>query len=187
MVDSRWFRASVWLVTLLMVAVWLAMLLVTMPHLETLTGGLKIFDMRPLGYTFDEAETLLTRLGYDGRIDYQYDQQTLDTFLPALVFLTVSGWQIVLARKLAAINTRLPNWLMAVLIIVNLIGAMADYGENGAVRQMLVAGPDALSQQMVDAASGMTLAKSLLNTLSYMLLLAMALVYFVGRRARRVR
>ena len=71
MVDSLWYRASLYLITGLTVAVWLAMLAITMPHLEALTGGLKVFDMRPLGYTFDEAKAILAGLGEAGRQYYR--------------------------------------------------------------------------------------------------------------------
>lgn len=182
MVESLWFRSSLYLVTGLTVAVWFSMLLVTMPHLEALTGGQKVFDMRPLGYTFEEARAILAGLGEAGRQYYRETQQGLDSVFPALVFMTVSGWQIVLARKLALSGIRMPVWSVALLIAVNLAGAIADYSENGAVRQMLLVGPDALTADMVGRADPMTLAKSLFNTLSYVLLLALAGYHFYKRR-----
>jgi hypothetical protein len=182
MIESLWFRSSLYMVTALAVAVWLTMVIVTMPHLEALTGGQKVFDMRPTGYTFEEAKSILTGLGEAGRTYYRETQQGLDSVFPLLIFLTVSGWQIVLARKLARIGVRLPVWGMALLIGINLVGAIADYSENGAVRQMLVAGPDIVTLAEVQAANLMTVMKSVFNSVSYMLSLAMAGYYFLRRR-----
>lgn len=182
MIDSLWFRSSLYMATALTVAVWLTMLVVTMPHLEALTGSLRVFDMRPAGYTFEEAKSILTGLGEAGRTYYRETQQGLDSIFPLLIFLTVSGWQILLARKLALIGIRLPVWAVALLIAVNVAGAIADYSENGAVRQMLVAGADSVTPADVEAANLMTVMKSVINSVSYMLLLAMAAYYFFRRR-----
>ena len=141
--------------------------------------------MRPFGYTFEQAKSLLACLGEGGRLYYRETQQGLDSIFPALIFVTVSGWQIVLAGKLARIGMRLPVWLVALAIAINLVGAIADYSENGAVRQMLLAGPDGLTRLMVDRANPATLAKSVLNATSLTLLLCLAGFYF--HRIRQLR
>lgn len=45
-------------------------LLVTIPHLAALSGGLPIFDMRPAGYGETEVRALLCALGTSGRRYY---------------------------------------------------------------------------------------------------------------------
>jgi hypothetical protein len=181
--NSVWFRSTLYLVTALMVAVWLIMLGVTMPHLEALTGGLKVFDMRPTGYSFEEAKAILEGLGEAGRLYYANVQQGLDCVFPALIFLMVSGWQLLLARKFAMRGLRLPVWLVVLLLAINLAGAIADYTENSAVRAMLLVAPETITEGQVAVANAATIAKSLFNTLSYLLLLAMAGYYFFRRRS----
>ena len=59
------------LVTLM---VYLAMAIFTIPKLEAITNGLKIFDLRPFGYTFQEASLLINTLGESGKSIYLHQQ-----------------------------------------------------------------------------------------------------------------
>ncbi len=180
--ETPWFRYSVIAVTSLTVVVWIIMATVTFPNLEAFTGGLKVFDMRPLGYTFDQAKDIVAKLGSAGAFYYISTQQALDSLFPGLLFLTLSGWQIRIAAQLAKIGRKPPMGLMIVCIAINLLGAFADYSENGAVRRMLLDGADALQPDQVASASAMTVTKSFFNTMSYTLLLAFIGFYWFRKR-----
>ena len=94
---------SGWLVAVLLagnVALWAVMFFGTLAHLQALTGGAAPFDIRPLGYSYEEARSFLTAIGQQGRAYYLNRQLILDTVYPpfyavsralALWWLTMPG------------------------------------------------------------------------------------------------
>ena len=124
---------------------WLAMSFWTMPHLSDLGGG-PIFDLRFLGYSRDEAQALLDRLGPTGRAFYLGRQQALDWLFPACLGLVLIHWY----RRTA------DPGLAFLLGAVALLATGFDYAENLSVRAMLVAG----RADGVELASRMTVLKS---------------------------
>ena len=46
---------------------WAVMFLGTLAHLQALAGGAAPFDIRPLGYSYEEARAFLEALGEQGR------------------------------------------------------------------------------------------------------------------------
>ena len=77
-------RLIFWLMFLVMTGVYLVMALWAIPKIIADAGGLLAFDMRPLGYSFDEASAFLTALSSEGRAFYLNVQQMLDSAYPAL-------------------------------------------------------------------------------------------------------
>src|SRR5271170_1542808 len=78
---------SGWLVIALLVAAaifWAVLLFVTVPHLQFLAGGADPFDVRLMGYSYDDAQNYLVALGPDGRAYYLIPELVLDTFFPPL-------------------------------------------------------------------------------------------------------
>ena len=139
-----------WLVLAATLAVYLVMVLWSLPKLAETAGGLTMFDMRPAGYSFVDAHEILTALGGSGREFYLGTQQVLDTVYPPL-----------LAFALALSFVRLfSGKILGALVFLALAAAGFDLMENRTVADMLLAGPDALSAEMVDAASRWTLLKS---------------------------
>ncbi len=55
-----------WLLFAVMLGDYLAMVLWSIPALSRDAGGLAVFDMRPGGYSFDEARAFLAALSPDG-------------------------------------------------------------------------------------------------------------------------
>ena len=182
--EGLWFRSTLYLVTGLLVAVWVFMLGVTLPHLSALTGGMDIFDQRLSGYDLDAARALLGALDHSGRTYYLKMQQPADTLFPALAFIVLSGWEIQIVRKLAAQGRALANWQAAIPIAIFLLAAIADYGENGAVRVLLETPVDMVTADQVARASMMTMAKFALYGVSVLLLFGSALYLFTRYRGR---
>src|SRR5262249_46841707 len=69
-------------------AVWGIMAFRTVAYLRRVAGGLAPFDLRPFGYTVDEARALLHALSDIGRRYYADVQLQLDTASPALYALS---------------------------------------------------------------------------------------------------
>lgn len=68
--------------------IYLSMIYGSLTHLEGLSGQ-RPFDMRPGGYTFSQAHSLLDALGVSGRGFYLTRQIPLDLIYPALLALTL--------------------------------------------------------------------------------------------------
>jgi hypothetical protein len=183
-VDSLWFRSTLVLITLLLVALWAAMLIIVVPHIDQLTGGITIFDMRPTGYGPEVAKALVSGLGPEG-IDYYLGMfQRLDTLFPVLFAVTIAGWNIVLVSALRKTGLNLPVALGGLLVVLSLVGAVGDYSENGAVRQILLSGPEGPAAELVAHASAAGMVK-FAGDIAAALALAILLVTYVVRRRRQ--
>ncbi|KEO56433.1 hypothetical protein [Thioclava pacifica] len=153
-------------------AVYLAMTLVTLPHLREAAGGLAPFDLRPGGYSAAQARAFLDALDAPARQYYLSVQQRLDLVFPALEAVTL----IFAFRALAT------GWLAVGLSVMAGLGAVFDYLENHAVAALLRA--DTVTDDMIVRASGWTVLKSVAVTLSLtaLALLTLRAVYFRMRR-----
>lgn len=132
---------------------YLAMLLWTLPALIDAAGGLRPFDLRPLGYGYHEVRVYLAALDGEGRDFYLTVQHWLDTTYPALLALS-----LILALHLLLGARRV--WLSRAVSGVAVAGAVFDYLENAAVAALLRAGTEGVTQGMVTWASAWTVAKS---------------------------
>ena len=150
-----------WVLVAATVTNYLTMVLWSLPMVSEMAGGSVPFDMRPGGYTFDEAREFLTLITDAGRDFYLNTQQLLDFFYPTLFAIT-------LAIPLAHLVPRYRGWTLAALAIA--AGAL-DHIENNAVAVMLRVAPDALTEVMVSTASNWSLAKSVSTTIALVALL----------------
>jgi len=139
-------------------------------QLEALAGGLKPFDLSPLGYDLAAARTYLSALPPEGVALYLGPIRMLDTIFPVLMGLTLLWWM----RPLAG--------------LVGIIGAVAavayvalDLAENAAVAVMLRAGPEGVVAGDVTLASTLTQAKFA----AFVLAAALTVVAFWRRRSRK--
>lgn len=135
--------------------------------LRTLTDLASVppFDLRPMGYSVDEARNLVRALGLRGRDIYMYQQLILDTFYPmALAVASVLTLRRFSDRATAKGLTRCAL-LVRGAAIVAITAAGFDYIENFLIAAILIQ-PDAISAGVVTAASTATRAKSLATTLS---------------------
>ena len=84
-------RRAYWLIFALMLAVYGAMVIWTLPAISDGAGGLIAFDLRPTGYSIPEARAFLSSLNDDARALYLGPQGRLDMVYPALLGLVLTG------------------------------------------------------------------------------------------------
>jgi hypothetical protein len=150
-------RVLFWFFLALTLALYLVMVLWSLPLISVEADGLMPFDLRPFGYSPDEAEAFLNALSEEGRAFYADTQHALDAAFPGLLAV-VTGW--------AAL------WLFrgpagAVLAVLAVGAAASDYMENAAVARLL----EGFSPGEAMAASRWTIAKSAGATVVYAALL----------------
>jgi len=168
-----------WLLFALMIAVYGAMGVWSLPKIAALSGGLVPFDLHLTGYSFDQAKIFLTALPPNGVLFYLNVQQMLDAAFPAML-------AVVLAVGALGLAARRAKWLGVLAAGTAVFGAMFDTLENAAVRNMLLAGPDGVTGAMVARASQWTVLKSLFTTVALsivLMLLLWALVQWWQRRS----
>ena len=167
-----------WLAFSATLGVYATMLIWSIPAISTEAAGLAVFDMRPAGYTFAEAQTFLNGLTPEGADFYLRIQHRLDLVYPALLAIT-TGWAIV---------QLVPRWRWrSALLLVPVPGMVFDYLENRAVAVMLTAGAGDLTPEMVAQASMFSRLKAAFTTLSLGLLLILILAWAFRRwRSRAV-
>lgn len=123
------------------------------------------FDLRPMGYSLPEARSLVSALGKAGSDFYLNVQLWLDTAYPGLLAAVL----MMAFHKLASGPFA---WLLEAGAVLT---ALFDYLENHAIAEMLRAGPDTLTEVMVESASNWTLLKSASSTLIFSALLFLLL------------
>jgi len=150
-----------WVLVAATVTNYLIMVMWSLPLVSEMAGGGVPFDMRPGGYSFEDARVFLTALTDAGRDFYLNTQQLLDLFYPTLLAIT-------LAIPFVHLMPRYWGWTLAVLAIA---AGVFDHLENIAVAVMLQAGPYALTETMVSTASNWSMAKSISTTIVLVALL----------------
>ena len=155
-----------WVVVAATITNYLIMVLWSLPLVSEMAGGGVPFDMRPGGYSFDEARVFLAAISDAGRDFYLNTQQLLDLFYPTLFAISI-------AIPLAHLVPRYWGWVLAVLAIA---AGVFDHLENRAVAVMLRVEPDALTEAMVSTASKLTLVKSISTTIASVALLVVLCV-----------
>lgn len=151
----RWIFAALLAVT---GGLYLAMVLWTLPEISREAGGLAPFDLRPLGYSANEAQAFLAALSERGREIYRRVQHGLDTGFPLALAATMI-WSVLLLWR--------GRWRLA-LVALAVIGATADLGENFAVGRLL----DGFDPGTATMASRLTVVKSAASTVVYVFILA---------------
>lgn len=150
------------LVSALAISVYLMMVFGTLAQIEQMAEA-RPFDLRPTGYTYDEANGLLLALGKAGREIYLTRQIPLDTVYPALFALAISGTLYALLGYLG-IGRRWRN----IACVIPAIAAIADNTENALIFAMLLKWPD-ISPEFVTIVSLATLFKSSFVTVSFLM------------------
>ncbi|MBO6719962.1 MAG: hypothetical protein JJ913_18560 [Rhizobiaceae bacterium] len=171
-------RGLFWLLSAATLVLYLVMVKWSLPYIASEAGGLAAFDMRPVGYTFDDAHAFLAALSDAGNAFYRDVQHQLDLLFPGLLaawlFLTIA----------ALLPSRLGYWRYVIAAPV-ILTAVFDWAENGAVAGMLAAGTDGLTEEMVRTANGWTIAKATASTVAYTALLVLLIWKGVARWRRR--
>lgn len=168
-------RITFWPVIAATVAVYLVMVLWSLPKVADAAGGLAPFDLRPFGYSGIEARAFLAALSDEGHRFYAEVQHRLDLAYPALMAASLS---LCFARL---IGSRAIRWTLIVIAL----GAMgADYAENVMVGRMLEFSSDSAPADLIARASAATVIKSVFGAAAMTALLA-AIAFRVRARLRR--
>jgi len=166
-----------WLVAVLLVVsglLWAVMFFGTLAHLQLLAGGAASFDLRPLGYSYQEAKALLAAIGEAGRAYYLNPQLVLDTFYPPLYALSraLALWWLTAPGRLYA--GPVPSRWRWTLVAIPIVMACFDGVENVSIARMLWTWPD-LSPDLVQVASLATRLKFIAGALTEISMAALAL------------
>ncbi|MBM1689891.1 hypothetical protein [Sulfitobacter geojensis] len=162
-IPTKQYGRQVALFGLAAVGIYLLMIFVTLAHIETLSG-LRPFDMRPGGYSVEQANSLLSALGSSGRRYYLMRQIPLDLAYPALMALTLVSlfkW-----LRLKDVNHR----LVQIGIWFSIWAALTDYLENIGICFMILSWPE-ISANIVLAASVASIVKSGFTTAAVLIVL----------------
>ena len=163
-----------WLGFLVASGIYLAMALWSVPFIADEAGGRAPFDMRPMGYSLNDAKSFLGALSQEGRAFYLDVQQKLDIAYPAVLGLTlILGLQLALR----------PPW-GTVFGTVALMATAADYFENYLVAGMLQTAPEALDAATVQVASFLTMSKSVGHMACFVALILGATTHLMRRALR---
>jgi hypothetical protein len=156
----------------------------TLAYLRRTAGGLLPFDLRPFGYTPDEARTLLHALSGIGRAYYADVQLQLDTAFPAVYALSRGLLLLWLTAPGRTAARPLPLPARFALLLLPLATAWFDYFENEGIAAMLAADQKA-SDELIERTSFLTRAKLLAALATELMCLTLAAIAFVRWRHRR--
>jgi hypothetical protein len=159
---------------------WAMMFFGPLTHLSRLAGGVSPFDIRPMGYGYDEAYAFLNAIGEQGRRYYANCELLLDMFYPPLYATSrvLALWWLTMPGRLRDIPMPL-SWRYA-LIAVPIIMAGLDVAENGFIARMLRTWPD-LSHDLVYVSSFATRMKMIAGVLTELLMAVLATLWLVRR------
>lgn len=153
-------------VLVLTMTVYLAMLSYSIPAVTAFAPELPIFDLSPLGYSFNYANELLNALGIEGRNLYLSTQLPLDFIYPGLFSITYSLLLVWLFGKTFNVNSKIYYFAF-----VPFLAGVFDYVENVFIIKMISSFPD-LQVTTVNVASTFTILKSILTLFFFVLLIA---------------
>ncbi len=170
-------KRAFWIIFALTMSIYLVMLFWSLPRLNSSVAG-PVFDLRMTGYSLDEARSFLLTLSPQDTIFYMNVQHLLDTAYPALLATSLGLAIFILAPASWG------HWRFA-LAAIAIPGMVFDYLENMAVRAMLATGPETLTQELVQQASGHTLLKAQLTTAAMLVLVALLVLWLRSRHKNR--
>ena len=156
-------RLGFWSLFTVTMAFYATIVFWSLPQIAAQANGLTPFDLRPGGYTFEEAREFLSALSPSGLALYLGTQHLLDAFYPPLMSLT-------LFFAISALRKPIGHWKWAIASLA-LPSAVFDIVENLAVGRLLEAGPSVVTPEMVSEASWWTVLKSGSTTLAMSVLL----------------
>jgi len=154
--------ASLFVLTM---AVYLTMLLYSIPAVTAFAPQLPIFDLSPFGYSFNYATDLLNALGVEGRNLYLSTQLPLDFIYPGLFSVNYSLLLVWLLGKIYSEDSNVYYF-----VFVPFLAGVFDYFENVFIIKMITSFPD-IKIATVKVASFFTLLKSSFTMLFFLLLI----------------
>lgn len=180
-----------WLLFLLLSQViYSIMQMLTIPGIQKEAGGLPIFDMQFLGYSYEYAHKFLSQLTAKGYELYLFYQLPLDLLYPFLNFLTGICTFVLLSRIYLKYKDKMLQekyYLIRNVLILPLASMVFDYLENSMIFVML-SYKEAVPKTFVTLSSIFTLLKSMSAVMFYTLcLITCVLIGFawINNKTRR--
>ena len=158
------------IVSLLITNVFYGILLFhTIPELNNYSGGMKILDVKPMGYSAEYAKLLLEKLGTDGRNKYLNKQIPVDMVYPLMFAISYSLLLTYLLKKTFHFQSNIYH-----LSILPVFAGLFDYLENIGIAIMLYEYPG-FSHVLANATNIFTVIKSVLTTAVFVLLIGLTI------------
>jgi len=157
-------------------SIYLVMLTITIPQIMAITGGLKILDMMPTGYTPKYVNELMSTLGENGRHLYRYHQIPLDMAYPLLFAISNTLTIAYLLKKAKIFETKL-----FYLCFIPILAGIMDYSENIGIITILKSYPN-----NIDLQSHVTNVFSILKSMSTIIYFVVLLVLLYVLAVRRL-
>lgn len=157
---------TIFILFIVTMAVYVLMLFVTIPMVESFAPDKALFDLSPSGYSYQHAISLLEELGNEGRQVYLTRQLPLDFIYPGLFAVSYTLLLFWLFSKSFETTSKIYY-----LAFIPALGGLFDYLENIFIIRMITSFPD-LSPGLVQMASTFTLLKSIFTTVFFLLLFA---------------
>jgi len=151
-------------------AVYVFMLIVTIPKTMGFSNGMKLLDMMPIGYDLNYVSELFNSLGEIGREVYLTNQIPVDMVYPLLFGLTYCLLLAYFLKKLNKLNTS-----FIYLCLIPIIAGIADYLENFGIIAMLKNYPE-LTEVAVITTSSFSLIKSISTSVFFIVLIVMLII-----------
>jgi len=151
-------------------AVYVFMLIVTIPKTMGFSNGMKLLDMMPIGYDLNYVSELFNSLGEIGQEIYLTNQIPVDMIYPLLFGLTYCLILAYFLKKLNKLNTS-----FIYLCLIPIIAGIADYLENFGIIAMLKNYPE-LTEVAVITTSTFSLIKSISTSVFFIVLIVMLII-----------
>jgi hypothetical protein len=160
-------------------AVYVFMLMVTIPGVLAYSNGMKILDMMPSGFTPEYVMELLETLGEEGREFYLFRQIPMDMIYPLLFGITYCLLIGFFLKVLQKSNTKL-----IYLSLFPLVACFFDYCENIGIIMLLKNWPD-FSEILAQTTNIFALIKSAASTITFSLLIIVVIIVTIRWLTKR--
>jgi hypothetical protein len=139
-------------------------------------------DVRPFGYSYDEARAFLAAIGEQGRHYYGYRELPLDMIYPPLYAVSrgLALWWLTMPGRVRAAPLR-RRWRYAVVAIPAVMASL-DMIENACIARMLSTWPEH-SPALVQIASLATRVKIMAGALTELSMAVLAVLWLKRRIA----
>lgn len=159
--------------------IYVFMLTVTIPKVMEFSGGMKLLDMMPGGYTSEYVKTLFNNLGNEGRSAYLYKQIPVDMIYPLLFGVSYCMVMAYFLNKLGKLDSKL-----IYLCYIPILSGLFDYLENIGIILMLIGYPD-ISMGLIKLTSIFSVCKSVSTTIFFMMLIILLIILALIKIKRR--
>ena len=165
-------KKKLWIFFIITTSLYAYLMLVTVPALKAMAGGMDILDVPPF-YDATYIQELLRRLGEEGRHFYLYRQIPVDMIYPGLFAITY--YQLI-HFFLEKLNQK----KLLFLSYFPIIGGISDYSENFSTITMLTHYPENLWIETL--APYFSLMKCIFVVLSWVLFFVLGITTFIKTR-----